>query len=678
MDILTTSLEALLQRATNPQNENVDKAAVEAFCALVNKESEGSHIAIRLVANKIHAQNEREALQTLGVLDACMKKCGMPFQSEVGKFRFLNEMIKLVSPKYLGSQTPPLVRVKVLQLLQVWTDDYPRETKIKEAYDMLKKQGVVVEVTPVPKPVESVTPRPNKTNSIFDNDERSRLLQKLLQSKNPDDLQAANRLIKTMVKEDDKRAELVSKRVIELEAVHNNVRLLNEMLDSYRPGHSSADELDLIKELHQSCERLRPNVFRLAAETQQNEEMLKEILQASDELGQVFDKYIAIIVKSVIPPRKLTDGDSLLDLGSPSEAPAPALLDNASVVNNNESKKSDEKSQSDIDALCDIFSSHALPPPLTLPESTILKPTTVQQPSVLVDNNVVNMESDKSNSKLKALEDLDALGETLLKENLSGTATTTSRSAFNRVPEKIPMNLLTRQVSNETQPSDKSSKILPSASDTASGLDLNFLIRKSETVKPSILLEVPNGDDCMVDITVDNTDTKMCLSFEQSVQEKEVEPAPSVPVVSTPLKVEIKPLIDISVTLESVKPSSVPPLTVLEEKNGISVILHFAKDKPREDVQVIVVTTLSKNTSPLTNYHFQAVVPKICKIKLQPPSGSDLPAYNPFLPPSAITQIMLLANPNNEQVSLKFMISYTMDDDMCTEMGEVDCLPVVP
>lgn len=37
--------------------------------------------------------------------------------------------------------------------------------------------------------------------SIFQDEEKSRLLQKLLQSKNPDDLQAANRLIKTMVKE---------------------------------------------------------------------------------------------------------------------------------------------------------------------------------------------------------------------------------------------------------------------------------------------------------------------------------------------------------------------------------------------------------------------------------------------------------------------------------------------
>lgn len=38
-------------------------------------------------------------------------------------------------------------------------------------------------------------------SSILEDNEKSRLLQKLLQSKNPEDLQAANRLIKTMVKE---------------------------------------------------------------------------------------------------------------------------------------------------------------------------------------------------------------------------------------------------------------------------------------------------------------------------------------------------------------------------------------------------------------------------------------------------------------------------------------------
>jgi hypothetical protein len=70
--------------------------------------------------------------------------------------------------------------------------------------------------------------------------------------------------------------EMNSRRVTELESVHNNVRLLSEMLDQYQLGQTSAEELELIKELHQSCERLRPSVFRLASETQDNESMLSE------------------------------------------------------------------------------------------------------------------------------------------------------------------------------------------------------------------------------------------------------------------------------------------------------------------------------------------------------------------------------------------------------------------
>lgn len=33
------------------------------------------------------------------------------------------------------------------------------------------------------------------------------------------------------------------------------------------------------------------------------------------------------------------------------------------------------------------------------------------------------------------------------------------------------------------------------------------------------------------------------------------------------------------------------------------------------------------------------------KVKLQPPSSTELPAFNPIMPPAAITQILLLANP---------------------------------
>lgn len=43
-----------------------------------------------------------------------MKKGGSSFQAEIGKFKFLNEMVKLVSPKYLGNKTSQPVKEKVI------------------------------------------------------------------------------------------------------------------------------------------------------------------------------------------------------------------------------------------------------------------------------------------------------------------------------------------------------------------------------------------------------------------------------------------------------------------------------------------------------------------------------------------------------------------------------------
>ncbi|CAG2064218.1 unnamed protein product [Timema podura] len=136
-----------------------------------------------------------------------------------------------------------------------------------------------------------------------------------------------------------------------------------------------------------------------------------------------------------------------------------------------------------------------------------------------------------------------------------------------------------------------------------------------------------NGDDSMVDLSEDVPEepsaNKTLIKDEQAnvsrtpvtkdVVDTNVNSSGNNTVLSpSPAKkLEVKPLADIFVHLESIKPGNIPPLTVLDEKNGISVVLHFAKERPRQDVSVIVVTTLSKNTSPLTNYLFQAVVPKV-------------------------------------------------------------------
>lgn len=70
------------------------------------------------------------------------------------------------------------------------------------------------------------------------------------------------------------RVQLNSRRIMALESVHNNAKLLSEMLDSYNCDEPNKEDLELMKELHQACERLKPIVLRLANETEDNDGIL--------------------------------------------------------------------------------------------------------------------------------------------------------------------------------------------------------------------------------------------------------------------------------------------------------------------------------------------------------------------------------------------------------------------
>uniref|UniRef100_A0A8C2PUA5 Golgi associated, gamma adaptin ear containing, ARF binding protein 3a n=1 Tax=Cyprinus carpio TaxID=7962 RepID=A0A8C2PUA5_CYPCA len=244
------SLESWLNKATNPSNRQEEWEYIIGFCDQINKELEGPQISVRLLAHKIQSPQDWESLQALTVLEACMKNCGRRFHNEVGKFRFLNELIKIVSPKYLGDRVSERVKTKVIELLYSWSVALPDEAKIIEAYQMLKKQGIVAEdpVVPVDK---TLVPSPKPKNPVFDNEEKSKRLAELLKSKKPEDLQEANRIIKNMVKE--------------------------------------------VRDLYNDCDKLRTAVFRLATETDDDDSALGDILHASDDLSRVINSYKKIV-----------------------------------------------------------------------------------------------------------------------------------------------------------------------------------------------------------------------------------------------------------------------------------------------------------------------------------------------------------------------------------------------
>eukprot|EP00062_Callorhinchus_milii_P025365 gi/632986266/ref/XP_007910141.1/ PREDICTED: ADP-ribosylation factor-binding protein GGA1 [Callorhinchus milii] len=674
------SLESRLNKATNPLNRDLEWDYIQAFCDQLNKELEGPQLATRFLAHKIQSPQEWEAVQALTVLETCMKNCGKRFHSEVGKFRFLNELIKVVSPKYLGTRAPEKVKTKVLELMFSWTVGLPDELKITEAYQMLKKQGILKQdpVLPDDQPLPLLPPRPK--NAIFEDDEKSKLLARLLKSSHPEDLRAANKLIKEMVQEDQKRMEKISKRVNAIEEVNSNVKLLSEMLDNYKKEETSESNEEIMKELYQRCEKMRPTLFRLASDTEDNDEALAQILQANDNLTQVINTYKTIVkgeeVNGVtdlpnikgsssalldlsgldtstsspaypaVPKSQgwqphlsqdLSNSVSLLDdelmsLGlndlAPSTAPSAHTLESSSSWNAFQSSDADELSAPSAATSDDTHS----------PSSHFLKPAASHPaPSAIAGS--------------KALDDLDLLGKTLLQQSLP--------------PESQQVKWSTPQQKQTLRDLKNKSNASSSA---ALGESPLFTALPTRSVSPVLA-----SGACSTDFTA---------PFEQPLPFPYTPPghtalhstqtshrSPSLP----PLEIS---LANVVVPLESIKPSSILPVTVYD-RNSFRVLFHFAKDSPPGQPQVLVVVTsmISTAPQPVKNIRFQAAVPKVMKVKLQHPSGTELPAFNPVLPPSAITQVLLLANPQKEKVRLRYKLTFTFGEQTYNEMGDVDDFP---
>uniref|UniRef100_A0A8D3BY36 Golgi-associated, gamma adaptin ear containing, ARF binding protein 1 n=1 Tax=Scophthalmus maximus TaxID=52904 RepID=A0A8D3BY36_SCOMX len=502
--------EAEGYKATNPLNKENDWDGIKGFCDQLNNEPEGPQLATRLLAHKVQSPQEWEAMQALMVLETCMKSCGKRFHTEVGKFRFLNELIKVVSPKYLGTRAPEAVKKKVLEMMYSWTVKLPEETKIADAYQMLKKQGIVKQ-DPVLLDDKPLPPPPPRAKSdIFEDEEKSK---------------------------DQKRVEKVSKRVIAIQEVKESVSLLSQLLEGYSKESCSPSNQELIKDLYQRCEKMRPTLFRLASDTEDSDEALADILQANDSLTQVINLY-----------RQLVKGEEVTKDG----LTAPSQPGRCSL---------------DMYVLCHV---------------ACTRRDKIQPPSRVT------------------LRDLQT------------RSSTGSRPA---------------------PPANAASSVAAPAPGCTSSL--------------SVPPEQPDA------LLLSNLGLTAAGDLYDSIS-----------------------LSDVTVPLESIKPSSLLPVTVFD-KHSLRVFFTFARDCPlsRPDVLVVIISMLSSAPIPVTNIRFQAAVPKVMKVKLQPPSSTELPAFNPILPPAAITQILLLANPHKEKVRLRFKLTFNLGDKSHDESGDVDQFP---
>ncbi|XP_029006314.1 ADP-ribosylation factor-binding protein GGA1-like isoform X2 [Betta splendens] len=626
------SLQSRINKATNPLNTETDWDSIKSFCDQLNDDPEGPQLATRLLAHKIQSPQEWEAMQALTVLETCVKNCGKRFHNEVGKFRFLNELIKVVSPKYLGARAPEPVKKKVFEIMYSWTVRLPEETKIAEAYHMLKKQGIVKQDPALPDDKPLPPPPPRAKSAIFEDEEKSKTLSRLLNSTNQEDLRAANKLIKEMVQEDQKRVEKVSKRVNAIQEVKESVSLLSQLLEGYSKDSCSRSNQELIKDLYQRCEKMRPTLFRLASDTEDNDEALADILEANDSLTQVINLYRQLVQGEEVAKdgtsmfsQAGSSGSALVDLmelnasaNATQSDPEPSgltqsvglsLLDDElmslglNVTENGQAQTTSQSSDS-----TESFATSA---------AAVLLPAVVKTQQV--------PPATISTAPPKPMEELDLLGKALMQQSLPPESQQVKWDKL-QPQSKVPLRDLQAKSSTNSRPAP---------------------IASTYSEQPDTLL--------LSSLSLTSGEKGSC---------------------TTPDLYDSISLSDVAVPLETIQPGSLLPVTVFD-KHSLRVLFTFARDCPpsRPDVLVVIISMLSSAPIPVTNIRFQAAVPKVMKVKLQPPSNTELPAFNPILPPAAITQILLLANPQKEKVRLRYKLTFNLGNKSHDESGDVDQFP---
>ncbi|XP_039904078.1 ADP-ribosylation factor-binding protein GGA3-like isoform X2 [Simochromis diagramma] len=530
-----------------------------------------------------------------------MNNCGKRFHSEAAKFRFLNELIKVLTPKYFGSWTPQKVKDRVTEVLYGWTLWLKDEPKIQEAYSMLKKQGIVEKDPKLPDTVIMAPPPQRTTESVFDQEEKAKLLARLLKSGRPEDLETANRLIKSTIKEEQEKAEKVSKRESTLQDVESNTKQLRELLEQHTITGTSLQPSNDMKTLYERCDRLRPSLFRLASDTMEDDAALAQILAANDDLTLVVNAYkVRVVGAECNGERARSKSEEVTSNTAPTshrEVKSYHLIDLSALDSPQTHRKAD--SLPVFEASSPVFTSY------------LEKAFSSEDDQDLNELDLVSKQRTQENSKSYSEELMQLNGDIFNAEQNGGGG------------------LLLR------------ARGCGGSSVTTNGTDI-WSHPQSQQFKWS---DKPSNEGSGSPVKLEDSCPPHLLN-------------------------------NIFVPMESIKSSQLEPIT-LYNRAGFHVSLHFARDPPPGHPGVAVVVMSAVNTSALDvrDFLFQAAVPKTMLVKLQPASGTRLPPYNPVLPPPAVSQVLLLANPQRRKVRLRYKLTLMHGNQHLSETGEIDNFP---
>lgn len=731
------SLEALLTKILAHDDDWVN---IKAFCAEVLKDHDLAPGAVQMCLNELRSHNLTVALRALTLLEALVRGGGAPVHNVIGKFRFLNELIKLVSPKYSPNTHKELVE-RILFDMHYWSYNLPDLVKIHEACHMMREQAGIEFPYLEPASIShikagdgfmDVSPLHPRESPLEADKKKADLLAKLLKSKDPKDLMKANKLIKKMADEHDKKSVMSAKLKSELELIQNNARLLTDMLTHYLPGVDPLlENNEVIQDIYKACSDMRPKLIKLIHDMEGKGDDMGHILAINDELGRVLDLYSRVLsaqTNAIARGAKPNEPSLLgLQLGSQQARPVnhldDELLSDFSLQGPAVVPQLPSPTTQPPPAFAPPSYSHA---PLVAPVSNVpvqkpLQPAVA--PAAPATGNSLSLDGLFSAPNPKGNAPFASQFGSLSLQPTSQPTYNQGLPSYNQGQPSYnqgqPSYNQGQPSYNQAQPSYNqgynqgaqssygqsgvsqpayqqntqlfsslgSSPLVPMSSYSAPAhtplqptplsAATSHVLQPTHLTAPTASVLQPTsaglgfGASPLIPVPTLQPSTLQPSVLQPSVLQPAAVLQPQQPLLPPQVTANAAPsLLNINVPIQSIRPSDKAPIDVYN-KNGLRILFHVAKDTPHPSIVVLVASYLNLGNVNISEFLFQAAVPKTQQVKLQTASATALPAMDPFKPPSTVTQIILVSNPLGSQIRIRFKLKYNASGVPVEDNGEV-------
>ncbi|KAH8307503.1 hypothetical protein KR018_005581 [Drosophila ironensis] len=652
-------MEEMLDRATNPAKERLDELGVQMFCIVVKSNPRLVHKAQEMIVAKVRSTSVSEATRAISILEECMTQCGDDFQDEVAKFRFLNELIRLVSRKYKGAETPHEVKQRIMECLLLWTTEFPHRQKIRDAYDMLRKECDIEHG----QTVAAVA----KRESVLGTCDEA-MFAKLIKSNNPENFRRANLLLQYRMAQEARRNDLLVQHRLVLQEVQETMQLLNQMLDTYDP--SDQDVSETLHELYRICKKQKPIFQHLPQLLDDSDaQLVADTLDANGALLATMQRYKLLVASSTrtAPSERTASASTLKLTKSTLTSHAPT---STSATQNMGSKNTLLLNE----MLGDLLISGSIQgvAAKSYDSSTTSVPITVSSElstgNPLGDLRDIFSSTECEVRQNQSFQNTGIILEPHILTEFNASESLTNGSAVNspknqRTDREMPqIDMLSEELFQQILPTQER---LASFKRDSEKVTLNDLVRESLHAKPT---GETNYKKPLPVIGKHPVDTLTISAVEASLddiplptnieEKKQLKTGVENPI---PLTVPAQPLSEIHVNLDSIQATG-EQLVVLDD-DDMQLSLNFTSDRPSHRVSVIVISAQNKSCEPVRDFQFEASVKKPCKVRLLPPTGSEMPPHKSFRPATPINQVMLLLNPTGKAVDVTCIVGYKLGAD---------------